>query len=90
MKYGMIAGNGRFPILALETASKAGDEVVVIAIKEEASPEKSQGAARFAKGDCSRRKARADQGGIRRGIHRWKREEGPSVASFLAPQSQPF
>jgi DUF1009 family protein len=39
MKYGMIAGNGRFPILALETASKAGDEVVVIAIKEEASPE---------------------------------------------------
>jgi DUF1009 family protein len=39
MKYGMIAGNGRFPILALETARKAGDEVVVIAIKEEASPE---------------------------------------------------
>lgn len=39
MKYGLIAGNGRFPILALETARKLGHEVVVIAIKEEASPE---------------------------------------------------
>ncbi len=39
MKYGMIAGNGRFPLLALQTARKAGDEVVVIGIKEEASPE---------------------------------------------------
>lgn len=35
----MIAGNGRFPVLALETARAAGDEVVVVAIKEEASPE---------------------------------------------------
>src|SRR5581483_9742912 len=39
MKYGMIAGNGRFPVLALETARKSGDEVVAIAIREEASPE---------------------------------------------------
>jgi len=39
MKYGMIAGNGRFPILALETARKLGDEVVAIGIREEASPE---------------------------------------------------
>jgi DUF1009 family protein len=39
MKYGIIAGNGRFPILALESARKAGDEVVVIAVKEEASTE---------------------------------------------------
>lgn len=38
-KYGMIAGNGRFPLLALETARKLGDEVVAIGIKEEASPE---------------------------------------------------
>ena len=35
----MIAGNGRFPVLALEAARKAGMEVVAIAIKEEASPE---------------------------------------------------
>ncbi len=39
MKYGLIAGNGRFPILALESARQAGDEVVVFAIQEEASPE---------------------------------------------------
>jgi DUF1009 family protein len=38
-RYGMIAGNGRFPLLALETARRLGDEVVVIGIKEEASPE---------------------------------------------------
>jgi UDP-2,3-diacylglucosamine hydrolase len=39
MKYGLIAGNGRFPILALEAARELGFEVVAIAIKEEASPE---------------------------------------------------
>jgi DUF1009 family protein len=35
----MIAGNGRFPVLALEAARKAGLEVVAIGIKEEASTE---------------------------------------------------
>jgi UDP-2,3-diacylglucosamine hydrolase len=35
----MIAGNGRFPILALEQARKLGDEVVVIGVKDEASPD---------------------------------------------------
>ncbi len=39
MKIGMIAGNGRFPVLALEAAKKTGMEVVAIGIKEEASPE---------------------------------------------------
>jgi DUF1009 family protein len=39
MKLGMIAGNGRFPVLALEAARKAGMDVVAIGIKEEASPE---------------------------------------------------
>lgn len=39
MRYGMIAGNGRFPLLALESARKLGIEVVVIAIKEEAAAE---------------------------------------------------
>jgi UDP-2,3-diacylglucosamine hydrolase len=38
-RYGLIAGNGRFPILALETARKLGHEVVVIAIEGEASKE---------------------------------------------------
>src|ERR1700722_3089985 len=41
-RYGMIAGNGRFPLLALETARAAGDQVVVVAIKEEASPDVEQ------------------------------------------------
>ncbi len=35
----MIAGNGRFPLLALENARALGLSVVVIAIREEASPE---------------------------------------------------
>src|SRR6266853_2637843 len=39
MPLGMIAGNGRFPVLALEAARKAGLEVVAIGIKEEASQE---------------------------------------------------
>lgn len=39
MTYGLIAGSGRFPVLALEAARKAGLEVVAIGIKEEASKE---------------------------------------------------
>jgi UDP-2,3-diacylglucosamine hydrolase len=39
MKYGIIAGNGRFPVIALETARKQGDQAVAIAIREEASPD---------------------------------------------------
>jgi hypothetical protein len=39
MPYGLIAGNGRFPLLALEAARKAGIEVVAIGLKEEAAKE---------------------------------------------------
>jgi DUF1009 family protein len=39
MRYGMIAGNGRFPLLALESARQLGYEIVVIALQEEASKE---------------------------------------------------
>src|SRR5260370_12710469 len=39
MPYGLIAGNGRFPILALEEARRLGHQVVAIAPREEASPE---------------------------------------------------
>ena len=39
MRYGLIAGNGRFPMLALESARQLGHDVTVIAIQEEASPE---------------------------------------------------
>jgi DUF1009 family protein len=39
MRYGLIAGNGRFPLLALESARRLGHDVTVIAIQEEAPPE---------------------------------------------------
>ncbi len=45
-KLGLIAGNGKFPFLVLDAARAQGHEVVVAAIKEEASPEiESRGAA---------------------------------------------
>ncbi len=45
-KYGLIAGNGRFPLLALEAARGMGHEVVAIAIREEAAPEVEAAAAK--------------------------------------------
>jgi UDP-2,3-diacylglucosamine hydrolase len=39
MRYGLIAGNGRFPLLALESARRLGLDVTVIAIEEEAARE---------------------------------------------------
>src|SRR5579884_2971844 len=45
-RYALIAGNGRFPLLALETARQLGHEVVAIGIREEASPEIENVAAR--------------------------------------------
>jgi DUF1009 family protein len=39
MRYGLIAGNGRFPVLALETARSLGHDVTVVAIQEEAARE---------------------------------------------------
>ena len=38
-KYGLIAGNGRFPFLVLQTAREQAIDVLVAAIKEEASAE---------------------------------------------------
>jgi UDP-2,3-diacylglucosamine hydrolase len=38
-RYGLIAGNGRFPLLALEIARKLGDEIVAIGIQGEATAE---------------------------------------------------
>jgi UDP-2,3-diacylglucosamine hydrolase len=46
MKFGIIAGNGRFPIVALESARKRGDEAIAIAIREEAAAEVEREAAR--------------------------------------------
>jgi hypothetical protein len=39
MRYGLIAGSGRFPVLALESARRLGHRVVVIAIRDNAPPE---------------------------------------------------
>ncbi|MET0649231.1 MAG: UDP-2,3-diacylglucosamine diphosphatase LpxI [Pyrinomonadaceae bacterium] len=39
MRFGLIAGNGRFPFLVLEGARRAGVEVAVAAIREETDPE---------------------------------------------------
>jgi DUF1009 family protein len=39
MRYGLIAGNGRFPLMALESARQLGLDVTVIAIQEEAPRE---------------------------------------------------
>ena len=38
MRFGLIAGNGRFPFLVLEGARRAGVEVAVAAIREETDP----------------------------------------------------
>jgi len=46
MKIGLIAGNGHFPFLVLDAARSLGYEVTVIALKEEASKELEEAAAR--------------------------------------------
>ncbi|MBI1954769.1 MAG: UDP-2,3-diacylglucosamine diphosphatase LpxI [Acidobacteria bacterium] len=38
-RYGLIAGNGQFPLLVLEAARSRGIEMIVAAIREEAGPE---------------------------------------------------
>ena len=38
MRIGLIAGNGRFPFLALEAARSLGHDVTVVAIREETDP----------------------------------------------------
>jgi UDP-2,3-diacylglucosamine hydrolase len=49
-RIGLIAGNGRFPFLALQGAKDLGHDVTVVAIKEEAFPE-LEGTAREAGAD---------------------------------------
>jgi DUF1009 family protein len=46
MRLGLIAGNGRFPLLVLDAARQLGHEVTVVAIKEEAGPDLAAAAAR--------------------------------------------
>lgn len=46
-RYAMLAGNGRFPFLALEAARQSGLDIVTIGIKEEAAPDLEQIAAKM-------------------------------------------
>lgn len=39
MKYGLIAGNGRFPFLVVEGARRAGVSLAIVAIREETDPD---------------------------------------------------
>ncbi len=38
MRYGLIAGNGKFPLLVVEGARRAGDSLAIAAIREETDP----------------------------------------------------
>src|ERR1700744_413347 len=71
-KLGLIAGNGKFPFLVLEAARAQGYDVVVAAIKEEASPEiESHGAAAvhwLSLGELSRLIETFQGEGVRRAI----------------------
>src|SRR5579884_1397181 len=71
-RLGLIAGNGRFPLLVLDAARARGDEVVVAAIKEETFPEiESHGAAAvhwMSLGELSRLIETFKQEGVHRAI----------------------
>ena len=69
MKYGIIAGNGRFPVIALESARKQGDEAIALAIREEASPDVERAAAPLPLA-LSRRTEQIDRDLPRRRNHR--------------------
>ncbi|HWY22295.1 MAG TPA: UDP-2,3-diacylglucosamine diphosphatase LpxI [Candidatus Acidoferrum sp.] len=71
-KLGLIAGNGTFPLLVLDAARAQGFEVVVAAIKEEASPEiEDRGAASvhwLSLGELSKLIETFQREGVRRAI----------------------
>src|SRR3954462_10371865 len=46
-KLGLIAGNGKFPFLVADAAASHGYDVVIVAIKEEASPDLEKKAGNF-------------------------------------------
>jgi DUF1009 family protein len=71
-RIGLIAGNGTFPLLVLDAARAQGLEVVVVAIKEEASREvESRGAVAvhwLSLGELSKLIETFQQAGVRRAI----------------------
>ena len=71
-KIGLIAGNGKFPLLVLDAARAQGLEVVVVAIKEEAFPQvEDKGAASvhwLSLGELSKLIETFQREGVRRAI----------------------
>src|SRR5213592_835527 len=71
-RLGLVAGNGRFPLLALDAARAQGFDVVVAAIKEETFPEiESHGAAAvywLSLGELSKLIDMFKQEGVRRAV----------------------
>src|ERR1700731_4244304 len=69
--WGLIAGNGDFPFLVLEGARSRGIEMVVIAIREEASPALERAAKRLhwvSLGELSRAIELLHQEGVRHAV----------------------
>jgi DUF1009 family protein len=69
--WGLIAGNGDFPLLVLEGACQQGIEMTVIAIREEASPELNRLAARVhwvGLGELGRALELLRQAGVRQAV----------------------
>ena len=70
-RWGLIAGNGRFPFLVLEGARSQGIEMAVIALREEASPELENAAQRLhwvSLGELSRTIDLLHQEGVTRAV----------------------
>jgi DUF1009 family protein len=71
VRWGLIAGNGRFPFLVLDAARSEGIEMAVIAIREEASPELEKVAPRLhwvSLGELSRALDLLHQEGVNRAV----------------------
>lgn len=71
VRWGLIAGNGRFPFLVLDAARSQGIDMAVIAIREEASPELENVAQRLhwvSLGELSRALELLHQEGVNRAV----------------------
>ena len=71
VRWGLIAGNGRFPFLVLDAARSQGIDMAVIAIREEASPELEKVAPRLhwvSLGELSRALELLHQEGVNRAV----------------------
>jgi DUF1009 family protein len=71
VRWGLIAGNGRFPFLVLDAARSEGIDMAVIAIREEASPELEKVAPRLhwvSLGELSRALELLHQEGVNRAV----------------------